>query len=76
MSRDVWRLPDGHKRLEKAMSAFWHKEEVPFPWSFNLSLYCGTRKIWTKERHGEAAESLRAATRMALQRAEATEHMN
>lgn len=89
MSRDVWRLPDGHNRLEKAMSAFWHKEEVPFPWSFNLYLYCcngagahshgnetETRKMWMRERHGEAAESLRAATRMALQRAEATEHMN
>lgn len=87
MSRDVWRLPDGHNRLGKAMSAFWYKEEVPFPWSFNLYLYCRngagvhcygneSRKTWMSKRHGEAAESLRAATRMALQRAEATEHMN
>lgn len=87
MSREVWLLPDGHNRLEKAMSAFWHRGEVPFPWSFNCYLYCcdgsgvhchgnETRKTWMRERHGEAAESLRAATRMALQRAEATKHMN
>ena len=77
--RKISHLPDGHRRLEHAMSSFWMQNGIEFPWSFNLYLYCcngagvhchgnETRKTWMRERHGEAAESLRASTRAAFMR--------
>lgn len=77
MERKISHLPDGHKRLERSMSTFWIENEISCPWSFNLYLYCcngagvhcrgnASRKTWMLQRHGEAAESLRAATRTAF----------
>lgn len=77
--RKISHLPDGHRRLEHAMSSFWMQNGIEFPWSFNLYLYCcngagvhcygnDSRKTWMRERHGEAAESLRASTRAAFMR--------
>lgn len=75
--RKISHLPDGAKPLEKAMSRFWYAEEIPFPWAFGLHLACvslqqrkrrfnESREHWMRERHGEAAEALRAATRTAF----------
>lgn len=75
MSTYVSQLPDAHPTLEKSLSRFWREADISFPWAFHLHLYCHDhggnnlsepRRTWMRERHGEAAESLRAATRMAL----------
>lgn len=79
MATKVSHLPDGTARLEKCLARFWEQNEVEFPWSFNLVLHswgvvqkriqdAPQRRAWMTERHGEAANSLRAATREALAR--------
>lgn len=79
MARKISHLHDGHKRLERSMSTFWIENGISCPWPFNLYLYCcngagvhcygnDSRKTWMRKRHGEAAESLRAATRAAFMR--------
>lgn len=76
-SNKISHLPDGHPKLERAMSCLWRQNDVEFPWSFKLVLCVNdmnrfgrmvkdSRKHWMRERHGEAAESLRSATRTAL----------
>lgn len=76
--RKILCLPDGSPLLEKSFSNFWREAEIPFPWSLCLSLavvtlhqkgrkrFAENREHWMRERHGEAAETLRAATRAAL----------
>lgn len=79
MKRKISHLPNGNRRLEHAMSSFWIQNGISIPWSYNLYLYCcngacahcygnANRKLWMRQRHGEAAEALRAATRAAFRR--------
>jgi|GEM_PF-3252744 len=76
-SNKISHLPDGHPKLERAMSDLWRQDKIEFPWSFNLVLCVNdmnrfgrvvkdSRKYWMRQRHGEGAESLRSATRTAL----------
>ena len=77
MSKKISHLPDGNIRLEKAMARFWRSEEIPFPYAFHLNLTAVSynqrgeklsenRIVWMRERHGEGANALRAATRTAF----------
>ena len=77
MSKKISHLPAGNIRLEKAMARFWKSEEIPFPYAFHLYLTAMSfnqrgeklsenRMAWMRERHGEGAKTLRAATRTAF----------